>query len=72
MVSSQRTVGLADLLRRQAVLLSFLREKSRTGSALAESGFIPEGSLRKTVGLSQGFVKSYTSAHKGCLDAKYR
>jgi len=30
-------------------LLNFFKEKSRTGSQ-SESGFIPEGSMRKTVG----------------------
>lgn len=29
-----------------------LREKTSTGSALAESGFIPEGAIGKTAGLS--------------------
>lgn len=29
-----------------------LREKTSTGSASAESGFIPEGAIGKTVGLS--------------------
>jgi hypothetical protein len=37
MVSSQRTVGTAESLCDQAVLLSFLREKSRTGPPLADS-----------------------------------
>ena len=30
------------------------REKTSTGSALVESGFIPEGAIGKTVGLSYG------------------